>query len=160
MPKRSGSAGPAVYLDFNPLIYLLEGEPSVSAAVDPLFRVLRNKPGLGITSEITLAEVLAPSQRNGALELHVKRRPYLNLIVFGGFLSLSPVSRDDLYETADLRKVVPMKLVDAIHLVTAMQHRCGYFVSADRDFDRIPRGMVRIAPDAAGISSLVTRLNA
>ena len=66
---------PAVRLDSNVFIYLIEGAPAVSSAVQPLFEVLRHKPGIGITSEISLAEVLAGRDPT-------VRRLYLDLMVF------------------------------------------------------------------------------
>jgi predicted nucleic acid-binding protein len=153
MPRRQ--VAPIVYLDANAFIDLIEGAPELSGAVKPLFEFLKAKPGLGVTSEISLAEVLAPSSRRGALELHIKRRFYLDLMVFGGFLNLEPVSRDVLYETADLRKVAPMKLVDAIHLATAIRSRCRFLVSRDSDFKRMPTGMQKVLPDASEISRLL-----
>jgi len=87
------------------------------------------------------------------------RRLCLDLMVFGGYIGLEPVSRDVLYETADLRKVAPIKkLVDDIHLVTAIRGRCRFFVSRDSDFRRMPQGMAKVTPDASAVSKLVEKI--
>jgi len=112
---------------------------------------------MAITSELTLAEVLAPPDRKDALPLHVKRRLYLDLLVWSRFIDLKPVSRDVLYETADLRNVAKMKLPDAIHLVTAIQNKCRYFVSKDRRL-KIPRGMKLVPPDKNGIAQVLKEI--
>ena len=148
-PRRG--LAPAVYLDSNAFIYLIEGTPAVSGAVTPLFDLLRGSAGLGVTSEISLAEVLTGSDA-------ATRRLYLDLMVFGRFLRLEPVTRDVLYETVELRKVASMKLVDAIHLATAIRARCRFLVSRDSDFKRMPRGMVKVLPEAAAISNLVEKI--
>ncbi|MBU6475265.1 MAG: PIN domain-containing protein, partial [Alphaproteobacteria bacterium] len=140
-----------VYLDANAFIYLIDGDPAASGAVQPLFEALRARPGVGVTSEISLAEVLAGRDAR-------TRRLYLDLMVFGQFLVLVPVSRDVLYETVDLRKVAKMKLIDAIHLATAIGSRCRHFVTRDGDFRRMPRGMTKVVPDAAAISDLVAKI--
>jgi predicted nucleic acid-binding protein len=150
--RKPRPAASAIYLDANVFIYLVDGDQATSAAVLPLFEALRNKPGVGVTSEISLAEVLAGRDAR-------TRRLYMDLMVFGQFLTLVPVDRDVLYDTADLRKVAKMKLVDAIHMATAIRTRCRYFVTRDGDFRRMPRGMTKILPDATAIADLVTKVS-
>ena len=150
-------ADPVVYLDANPFIYLIEGDEETSNGVEPLFQVLKEKPGLAITSEITLAEVLAPTRKGP--QPPPLRRLYLDLMVFSGCFHLEPVNRQILYETAESRKVAPMKLVDAIHLVTAIQAQCAFLVSRDSDFRRMPKGMTRVSPDSQEISNLVAAIS-
>src|SRR3990170_6382845 len=92
---------PLVYLDANPFIYALEGAPAISAPIKDLFEVLRTRPGAGITSELTLAEVLAPSK--GRKRTPQLKRAYLDLMVWSRFIDLQLVSRGLLYETVNLR---------------------------------------------------------
>ncbi len=47
-----------VYLDANPFIYFVEGDTQVSGATAPLFELLRTRPELAVTSEITLLKSL------------------------------------------------------------------------------------------------------
>ena len=150
--------GQGVYLETNFFIKAVEGIPEDADPPKKLIEVLRTRPGLAITSEITLAETLAPPRRPDALPLHIKRRVYLDLLVWSRFITLMPVSRDILIDTADLRSVARMKLPDAIHLVSAIRGSCRYIVSSDSDFDRLPRGRTRIAPDVAGIDNLLKAL--
>jgi predicted nucleic acid-binding protein len=143
-----------IYLETNVFIMAVEGTRDAAAPAKELIEALRERRGLAVTSEITLAEVLAPPQRPDALPLHVKRRVYLDLLVWSGFISLISISRSLLMETADLRSVTRLKLPDAIHVVTAIQRQCCYFVSADKGI-RTPAGMTRIAPDAAGVAEIL-----
>ena len=78
-------------------------------------------------------------------------------MVFGQFLT--PCRWIDTFfdHTADSRKVAKMKLVDAIHLATAIRTRCRYFVTRDGDFLRMLGGTTKIVPDATAIADLVTR---
>ena len=144
---------PLVYLDANPIIYLIEGTPPISSMLVTMFEAFRSKSGLAVTSELTLAEVLAPTIHRGRIPPHF-RRAYLNLILGGEFVSLEPVSRAILMETADVRLARRLKLPDAIHLATAIRKGCKFFVTND-DRLRTPRGMTKVAPDLAGVKRIV-----
>jgi predicted nucleic acid-binding protein len=149
------SAGRAVYLETNFFIKAVEGTADASASPKLLLEALRARPGIAVTSEITFAETLAPPKRADALPLHIKRRAYLDLLLWSGFIALIPVSRDILIETADLRTAAKMKLPDAIHLVSAIRGKCRYLVSADSDFRKLPTGMTLVKPDEQGIKNLL-----
>jgi predicted nucleic acid-binding protein len=145
----------SIYLDTTVFIDAVEGLADVAAAPRRLITFLREKPGFATTSELTFAETLAPPQRMGALPLHVKRRVYLDLLLLSGFVTLVPVTRDILIETADLRSVSRMKLPDAIHMVSAVRAACRYLVSRDRDFQKLPADMTLVKSDADGIEQLL-----
>jgi predicted nucleic acid-binding protein len=145
-----------IYLDTNVFIKAVEGLDEAAAPAKTLIRVLRHqRAGIAATSEITLAEVLAPSRQGDALPLHMKRRAYLDLLLWSGFIALIPVSRDILIETAALRAMGRFKLPDAVHLVSAIHVRCRFFVSADRDFDKMPEGMERVNCDQKDLPRLL-----
>ena len=141
-----------VYLDANVFIYAIEGSPIVADPLRELFQLFRNRRAVGVTSELTLAEVLA-----GAVD--VRRRNYLNLIVWSRIFDLQPVSREVLIETSDYRKVAGMpKLPDAIHMVTAIRSGCRRILSADSRL-KLPDGFVLIPPDREGLSNLIQELS-
>src|ERR1700730_7597616 len=108
----------SVYVDANPFIYFIDGEEAVASRLRPFFELLKGKPGLAMTSELTLAEVLAKARPDA-------RRNYFNLIVWSNLFKLQPVTRDILIDTADYRRVsqtprpdgtkATVKLPDAIH---------------------------------------------
>lgn len=149
-----------LYLDTNVFIMAVEGTGEAAAPAKGLMAFLRNRAaGIAVTSEITLAEVLATSKRPGAASLQVKRPAYLDLLVWSGFFSLLPVSRSILLETAELRAAVNLKLPDAIHLASALQAGCRYFVTADKDFDGMPKGIERVNCDQDSMSRLIQDLS-
>jgi predicted nucleic acid-binding protein len=153
------SAG-IIYLDTNFFIKAVEGTKETAAPAKKLIEVLRQRPaGLAVTSEITFAEVLAPSKRVDALNPAIKRRVYLDLLLWSKFIGLIPVSRSILIETANLRVVAPLKLPDAIHLTSAIQSACRFFVSADEDFNKLPTGMERVNFDEESLSRLTKELS-
>jgi predicted nucleic acid-binding protein len=149
-----------IYLDTNVFIKAVEGTDEAAAPAKRLIDTLRRqRAGVAATSEITFAEVLASPKRSDALPLHIKRRAYLDLLVWSAFITLIPVSRDFLIETADLSAVARFKLPDAVHLVSARRNGCRFFVSADKDFDKLPHGMERLDPDEDGLSRLMKQLS-
>ena len=147
------------YLDSNAFISLLEGSPADSDALRPLFEALRDRPGVGVTSELTLAEVLAGSHKRGPQ----MKRAYLDLIVWSRFLTLSPVTRDVLFQSAELCVVhkdahgKKLGLLDAIHLATAIQGKCEFFVSGDKGI-MPPIGMMRVGPEAESLRDICKAL--
>ena len=148
-----------VYRDTNAFRDLVEGDPSTSASMQTLFQVLRRHPGLGATSELTLAEILAPSSQGRKRPPHLKRA-YMDLLLWGEFLSLKPVSRTVLLETVALRATrvtAKLKLPDAIHLATAIFAGCRLFVSRDHGIP-MPEGMQRVEVDASSMSDILASL--
>ncbi len=149
-----------IYLDTNVFIRAVEGLDEAANSVKMLIKELRHRrSGIAATSEITFAEVLAPPKRPDALPLHMKQRAYLDLLLWSGFIALVPVSRDILIETAALKAVARYKLPDAVHLVSAIRARCRFFVSADRDFDKMPEGTERVGCDDDSVARLLDELS-
>jgi predicted nucleic acid-binding protein len=149
-----------IYLNTNVFIRAVEGLDEAAAPAKTLIKTLRQqRAGIAATREITFAEVLAPSKQADALLVHMKRRAYLDLLLWSGFVALIPVSRNILIETASLRAVARLKLPDAVHLVSPIHVRCRFFVSADRDFDKMPEGMERVSCDHDNLPRLLNGLS-
>ena len=130
----------------------------VAEPVRKLLAELQARPGCGVTSELVLAELLAPVEREGALPVEVRRTLYVNLLVNGGIFSLRPVTRDILIETARLRQSIRLKLPDAIHMVTAVQAGCRFFLSNDRGTRQTPPELRPVKPDDAGVKTILAEL--
>jgi len=124
MSGTDNRGGPIVYLESNIFIYFVEAQIEVSQMLKPLFEAISRRPGSAVTSELTLAEVLAPTSNPSALPLSVRKRAYLSLIVWNRSILLKPVTRDVLYDTSG----------------------CRFFLSNDRDFKTMPLGMTPIRP--------------
>lgn len=147
--------GRRVYVDSNVFIYAVEGVAATAAPSKELIKFLRAQRELMITSETTLAEVLAPAKGRGAWPLQAKRRVYFDLLVWSGAVNLVPVTRDILIRTADLRKTAPLKLVDAIHLMSAIHTKYSFLVTGDAQFKKLPAGMTLVKPSAEGVRDLL-----
>jgi predicted nucleic acid-binding protein len=141
-----------IYLDSNVFIYALEGTPALAVLLEKLFDRFRLRPGLAVTSELSLAEVLPNATT-------LQRRHYLNLIAWSHIFELAPVSRDILIETAAYRKAAGMpKLPDAIHVVTAIRSNCSMILSADVRL-RLPEGYSLVKPSPVNVSRLIQELS-
>jgi predicted nucleic acid-binding protein len=155
-------ADPLVYLDANVFIYALEADAARRQPIQSLLLALREHPGAAITSELTLAEVLVKPEKDRNFDL---KRRYLELLVWSSAVELRPLSRNVLIESAQYRAVAfpeqpdPREdrrnfLPDAIHIVTAVQGRCRYFLANDTRL-RLPAGMTRLSADPDGIGGLM-----
>jgi len=151
--------GAVVYLDANVFIDFIQGEAELSEPARVLFETLRKRPFSAITSELTLAEVLAPSSKGRKLWPDLKRQN-LDLMVWSRFIGLEPISRSVLYESVALRSTKAtgrLKLPDAIHLATAILGRCRLFISRDRGIPT-PTGMRRVVVDSASLVEIAEAL--
>lgn len=147
-----------VYVDTNVFVVGFETSGEHSEAVREFLSALRRAPGRAITSELTLAELLAPVSRADSRPQSTRRRVYFDLLLWSGLIDLRPVSRDVLIETADLRRVARHKLPDAIHVVTAIRANCSYFLSDDEGMKRPPQGIRRIRADRARVAEAIQAL--
>jgi predicted nucleic acid-binding protein len=157
-----GSASSRLYFDANVFIYAVEGSDDIAGTLRTLFGLLSGRDNLAVTSELTLAEVLPKAGP-------IRRRNYLELILYSGLFDLHPVTRDVLMETADYRRVARAsnsdihgsqaampKLPDAIHVVTAIRAGCARVLSFDRTL-KLPEGMHRVTRD--GLPQLIEELS-
>ena len=144
---------PFIYLDSNVFIDAYDGQPSFSEPARLLLDCLRDEPGLAFSSELSLAEVMVrpEAERNA-----IRKRAYLDLMVWSGCVELVPLAREVLYLSAKLRGAHPTKLrlADALHLATAVTKRCKVLVSRDADI-MPPTGMRRMQADRDGADAIL-----
>jgi predicted nucleic acid-binding protein len=156
-----------LYLDTNVFIQAFETSGLSAEPAQRLLAALHANEGAAVTSELTLAELLAPVDRPNALPQANRRQLYLNLLVWNNFVDLLQITRDILIGTADLREAASLKngtkirLPDAIHIVTAVQARCRFFVTNDKGIARtLPRDLTPIPADSGRVAKLIATLHA
>jgi predicted nucleic acid-binding protein len=125
---------PVIYIDANPFMYAIEGDEEVSRPIKDFFALLRQQPGIAVTSELTLAEVLPKATMPDV------QRSYFNLIVCRATATLLPDKRTKM-----------VRLPDAIHVVTAIQSGRKKFLSLDSGL-KVQEGVIVIQPNQAGLS--------
>lgn len=121
--------GHKVYVDTNVLIYFLDCHAEFFAAAEPIMRAIIEQQFCGCTGEITLAETLVGPYRSG--------NPVIiaNAIGFfgsAGFLTIIPHDKIIFDYAAQLRASQPMKIIDAVHIATALKAACRFFITNDK----------------------------
>ncbi len=148
-----------IYLDTNVFITGFEGPAEDAGPVQNLLYALRGRGGVVVSSELTLAELLAPIRRPHSLSAMERRQLYLNVLQRNIAIDLRPITRDILIKTADLRSMGGYKLADAIHIITAVDASCAYFVSNDDRLKQLPTGLGKIRADRTGVDELLRELS-
>jgi predicted nucleic acid-binding protein len=132
------SVTPRIYLDSNIFIGAFENVGAHSDHAWWILRAMEDGEIAGVTSEITLAEILVKPLEKGAADLAAG---YEEMIISTATLEVLPVSREILVSAAGVRaRRGSIKLPDAIHIATAHTASCAFFVSDDRRFP-LPDGM-------------------
>ena len=129
--------GRRIYLDANVFIYAVEHSPEHAAFLDGLFDLLEAGEVVAVTSELTLAEVLAKPFEDGRADL---ARLYEEMVAPSAWLSVVPVERAILVTAARLGPELGLKLPDAIHVASAAATGCELFLSNDRRL-KMPNGI-------------------
>jgi predicted nucleic acid-binding protein len=121
-----------LYLDTNVLIAIGEGAGQMPSLLRDLIQTLSVDEQFLFTSELSLAELLVVPNRQKNVELI---RLYDNWIQPDGWLIARPVDKPVLWGAALIRAAYPaIKLPDAIHVSTALRHKCSHFLTADKRF--------------------------
>ena len=140
----SGGPAPRVYIDANILLYVIEGSELFRAQLGQLMDALDAGKLLGVTSDLTFAEVMVKpfASRN---ERYISA--YRHLLVGVSALEVVPISREVLEQSAILRAEIGGKLADGIHVATAVMKKCSHFISEDAGI-RVPAGLALLKTSA------------
>ncbi len=119
-----------ISIDTPIFIYALEGNDDFPLSQE-LFRQIPKSKTTVYASVIVITEMLNKIYEVGAQS----RVPdYLNFIHGGGLISVVNVDRSIALKAAQLRAKYGLKPPDAIHLATAIERNCEYFVTTDNGF--------------------------
>lgn len=130
--------GKTIYFDTNLFIYAVEQPESADAIleiVSELFSMSVNGEIQVITSELSLAEVLAGAYNKDNELVTI----YDDLLSNRNDFSVYPVSRNILKMAAFTRTIVKVALADAIHVATALAEKADYFITNDVKL-KVPEG--------------------
>lgn len=118
-----------MYLDANVFIAAFENVGAHSDHAWWILRAIEDGEVAGMTSEITLAEILVKPLETGASDL---ASGYEKMVTSTERFAVLPVTREILVRAAGVRaRRNSVKLPDAIHIATAQAFSCGFFVSDD-----------------------------
>jgi predicted nucleic acid-binding protein len=118
----------SLYLDANVLIYAVEAIQPYATLLAPVFQKIDAGELSATTSELTLAEVLVKPLRD---RQHQLRLVYEEMLSGTGTLHVVPIDRTILRQAASLRASSAMRLPDAVHAATALEHGCTAVLTND-----------------------------
>ena len=122
-------SGKKVYLDSNIFIYALEGFSLYKALLTSFFEGVERGEFSIVTSELALAECLVKPCKDKNQDLIAL---YISVIQSRNILTVLPVSKDILIQSAQLRADIGGALPDAIHVASAVAEGCDIFLTNDK----------------------------
>jgi predicted nucleic acid-binding protein len=159
-----------IYLDTNVLISLGEPLTLTGRLLASVVLAERDLPPLFITSRLAFAELMVKPLRDGDA---IAASVYSSWAQPSSWLSVCEVDAPVVDLAALLRARVPrLKLPDAIHLASALVHRCSHLMTADLALQDVPAlehpflGSIEmtplaiIRPDEPSLAALLESLTA
>ena len=125
---------PVVGLDTSIFIYHLEDHPRYAPVTETIFHSLEEGRNRGITSFLTLMEILVKPKAEELLEV---ARDYEYYLTTFPNLTLFPFDLEIARKASDLRAASRIKTPDAIQLATALHHGATGFLTNDRTFEKV-----------------------
>lgn len=124
-----------IYIDANIIIYFIEGWAGAQENIARFFSYVDEHNLRLVTSEITVAECLYGVYRAGRTELVERYKEIFDDI---GAFDLVPVELGICEHAAKIGGAGNLKLIDAIHVTSAIEVGCDVFVTNDRGIKAMP----------------------
>jgi predicted nucleic acid-binding protein len=138
-------AGKLVAFDTGPLIYYIEEHPDYLSPVDELFGALDDGAARGMTSVLTLQEVLVKPLREGRKDLAEK---YKVVLTDSANVTVYDVDQSICETAARLRaKYIWLRTPDALQLATAIRHDAQIVVTNDDRWRLVSEVVVFVLKD-------------
>jgi len=125
---------PVIGLDTPLFIYHLEDHPRYSPLTEIIFSALENGINKGVTSYLTLMEILVKPKTEGLLQV---ARDYEYYLTTFPNLTFYEMGLDVARKASDLRSADRIKAPDAIQLATAILCGATAFLTNDKIFERV-----------------------
>ena len=123
-----------LYLDSALLIYWVEGHSDYIAKMDRIIGVIEASPLQGLTSVLTLTEVMVQPLRTGNTDL---AQEYHDILVSRDDYTLVSITAEIAISAGAIRAHYNLRTPDAIHVATAIQTDCDAFLTNDADIRRV-----------------------
>lgn len=124
-----------IAFDSAPLIYYIEEHPAYLPIVDELFTAFDNNIAQGMTSVLTLQEVLVKPLRDNKANLATE---YIAILTTSRNISLRSIDQTTCEQAARLRaKYDWLRTPDALQIATAIHNRAQLIVTNDDRWRRL-----------------------
>jgi predicted nucleic acid-binding protein len=131
-------------LDTSIFIYQIEENPKYVQLTDQVFQWLKSKNGRGVTSTITMLEVLVHPYRNSDTDLI---DGYFALLSTYPHLTWVSTTLEIADDAARLRGMFNLKTPDAIQAATTLSAAATGFICNDPNFRKVPDFEVLLLDD-------------
>jgi predicted nucleic acid-binding protein len=125
---------PVIGLDTSIFIYHLEDHPRYASLTEVIFQSLEKGTNSGVTSYLTLMEILVKPKTGGFSDA---ARDYEYYLTSFPNLSLFPFGLEIARKASDLRAENKIKTPDAIQIATSIYHGATGFLTNDRIFEKV-----------------------
>ena len=125
---------PVIGLDTSIFIYHLEDHPRYSPLTEIIFNALEKGINKGVTSHLTLMEILVKPKTEGLLQV---ARDYEYYLTTFPNLTFYEMGLEIAQKASDLRAAERIKAPDAIQLATAILYGATAFLTNDKIFERV-----------------------
>lgn len=120
--------GKMVFLDTAPLIYFIEKSSRYLDTVKPVIALIDSQQAKGMTSTITLLEVLVLPLREGNKKLAEKHK---TILLSSSDLETCEITNAISERAATIRAKYGFRTPDSIQLATAIVRKADYFLTND-----------------------------
>lgn len=121
-------------IDTSPIIYFVEAHPRYDAIVTSIFEHIDKGELVGITSVVSLTEVLVQPLLRGNTYL---QHQYRNLLLNSRNFHTLPIDHEAAEVAANIRSRYRVRTPDAIQIAVALVHGCEAFVTNDGALQRV-----------------------
>ena len=120
--------GQSVYIDANVFIYFLDGQEPFLSKVTPILEAVMDGSIIGFAGDAVVAEVMVHPYKFGNLATIERFKAFFTQEDFLTILSHDAGAFD---LASQLTGTKGMKLVDSLHMATALQAGCAYMLTHD-----------------------------
>ena len=122
-------AGQRVYIDTNVFIYFLSRHPTYFESSSLVVNACADSNIFGLTGDAAVAEVMVGAYKNADPTLATRFKLFFSQ---KNFLTIATHDAPTFDAAAQLVAMGGVKFIDALHLATAVQNQCAYFVTNDK----------------------------
>jgi len=130
--------------DTAPIIYFVEAQPRYDLLVMNVFQRIANGAIIGVTSVITLSEVLIQPLRQGNAVL---QQDYRDLLLHSANFQTLSITPEIAERGAELRARYNLRTPDALQVATGLVAGCEAFLTNDRGLQRVTELRVLVLDD-------------
>lgn len=133
-----------IAFDTAPIIYFVEANPNYDLLITEFFQRVDDAKIIGLTSVISLCEVLVHPIRNQNTAL---KRRYLDILQNSPNFFTKYINSSVAERAAELRAKYNLRTPDALQIATALENNCDAFLCNDNGLKRVAELQILILDD-------------